>query len=678
MKQQVSYFISHYASQILLCCVIVLLNITNANAQSKAKLKAVQRYEIDAKRMGVDASSEDALPRSREFKRIDSSYYVGWFFEGFYKLNHAADFLGYKNAIVPLERALYLLERDYPKELSTRTNDIQIYFPVYNYQLDYSRIGAALRECYANTEQPEKVVSLMRRALRWKFQKELYLDAYNYLAWTTHRYRFHSNKEYSFLKNNIEENETLAMRYLDSSLKNIQRNKKYNDGLFRPGYEVPDRMGVYHYKCILYSYAFNIDSAEKYYGIMRQNNMLPHNNYANFKSVCGHFREAEKEYQIASKQESGDKRLQEWAYYTSILDLSKGQTKDAIQLCGDMIKGFGSTPGFGWYNIGLSRALIYDGQVDLAKKAIEKASNFKEVHIGTTLGQTHYDFSIQLLKLIQLEQQIAMQKFEHKDWWYTPKVLGNMATMTAERFMQQYLIVNQFAQNPERDRVVYKIFSTESTVSWDEVWYLIKDFSTAFFIKRFEKELKENKRKPVNKYFKLFLARLKTKQGKYEEAKTLLNDIIQDPTIDAEYEKLFLARCFQAFAECADKEEDKDERNKWSYQLFKTYPQLIPFSDLKAPLKLRVVGNDIAALKAFKNCNFDFETSNTDEPTAIISFLKKGDRQIIRYSLIDMKGTIIVPEQSFTYKDGNKAGIELAYRICGVGGNEEEKQAIKK
>ncbi|MES2477659.1 MAG: hypothetical protein V4561_01125 [Bacteroidota bacterium] len=650
----------------------MLCSINVLHAQSKAKLKAVQRYEIDAKRMGVDAGSEDALPRSREFLRIDSSYYVGWFFEGFYKLNHAADYLGYKNAIAPLERALFLLERDYPKELSTRTNDVQLYFPVYNFQVDYTRIGGALRECYANTEQPEKVVALMRRALRWKFQRELYLDAYNYLAWTTHRYRFKTNKQYSFLKSSIQENEALAMRYLDTSLRNIQKNRKYNEGLFQPGYEVADRMGVYHYKCILYSYDFNIDSAEKYYGLMRSNNGLPHNNYANFKSVCGYFREAEKEYQIASGIESGDKRLQEWAYYTSILHIGKGKTKDAVQLSDEMIKGFGSSPGFGWYNIALSRALTYDGQVTAAQKAIEKAAEFKEVHIGTTLGQSHYDFSVQLLKLIQKEQQIAMQKFEHRDWWYTPKVLGNMAQMTTERFMQQYLIINQFAQNPERDRVVYKLFSTESTVSWDEVWYLIKDFSSAFFVKRFEKELKENKRKPINKYFKLFLARLKTKQGNYQEAKTLLNDIIQDPTMDEEYERLFIARCFQALAECADKEKDIVAKDKWTYQMFKTYPQLVPFAGLKVDLKLKISGSDQAVMKAFRNCNFTFDKAKTDAPTAQITFLKKGTKQLIRYSLVDMKGRAIVPEQSFVYKNAEKAGIELAYRICGVGGNESK------
>ena len=453
--------------------LLLFVQMGNAFAQSKALSKAAQRYEIEAKRMGVDAASNDALPRSREFLRIDSSYYVGWFFEGIYKFNHAADYLGFKNALIPLERALFLLERDYPKELSTHSNDVQQYFPVYSFQVDYSRIGAALRECYANTEQPEKVVSLMRRSLRWKFQREYYMDAYNYLAWTTHRYRFKTSKQYSFLKNSIDENEQLAMRYLDTALRNIQRNKKYNEGLFQPGYETADQLGVYHYNCILYSYAFNIDSAEKYYGIMRNNNALPHNNYANFKAVCGRFREAAKEYQIASGQESGDKRLQEWAYFSSILHIGKGQAKQGAELSENMIKGFGSSPGFGWYHIALSRALTYDGQVAAAQKAVDKAANFKEVHIGTTLGQSHYDFSVQLLKLIQKEQQIAMLQFEHKDWWYNPKQLGIIAQSTAERLMQQYLIINQFAQNPERDRVVYTLFSTESTVSWDEIWYLI-------------------------------------------------------------------------------------------------------------------------------------------------------------------------------------------------------------
>ena len=38
------------------------------------------RYEIDAKRIGVNFFDKDALPRSREFIRLDSTYYVGYYY----------------------------------------------------------------------------------------------------------------------------------------------------------------------------------------------------------------------------------------------------------------------------------------------------------------------------------------------------------------------------------------------------------------------------------------------------------------------------------------------------------------------------------------------------------------------------------------------------------------------
>jgi len=70
------------------------------------------RYEIDAKRLGVNFSDKDALPRSREFIRLDSTYYVGWLYEGMFKYDRAADYLGYKNCIAPLRKAFFLFEKD--------------------------------------------------------------------------------------------------------------------------------------------------------------------------------------------------------------------------------------------------------------------------------------------------------------------------------------------------------------------------------------------------------------------------------------------------------------------------------------------------------------------------------------------------------------------------------------
>jgi len=80
----------------------LLVNISHAQINSAA------RYEIDAKRIGVMPTDKDALPRSREFIRLDSTYYVGWMYEGIYKYDRSADYLGYKNAIPALRKSLEL------------------------------------------------------------------------------------------------------------------------------------------------------------------------------------------------------------------------------------------------------------------------------------------------------------------------------------------------------------------------------------------------------------------------------------------------------------------------------------------------------------------------------------------------------------------------------------------
>lgn len=634
-------------------------------AQSQATAKASQRYEIDAKRIGTDMNSEDALPRSREFKRIDSTYYVGWMYEGMYKYNHSADYLGYKNASVPLERALRLMERDYRKELKTRSPDLMVYYPAYRFQLDYSMIALHLMTCYANMEDAQNVYNLLQRFLKWNFQRDYYLDAYNYLGWTVHRNRFYTSAKYSFLKNSIDENEKLANKYLDSGLRRININKRLNATIFQPGYENQERFAVYHYKSILYSYALNIDSASRHYNLLRSSPIFPHNNYGTFMAICGNFREAEKEYKQAIEQDAADKRLKEWAYYSSIIDIYKAQPKSGIELMREMIKGNGSTPGFGWYNIALARCMHYDGQIAEANRYVNKAAEFKELHIGTTLSQAHYDFSIQLIKLVNKQSELKRQMFENRNWWYNPNVLGKMARILGEQYMQQFLIINQFAQNPERDRVVYKLFSTESTVSWDEVWYLIRDFSTRFFVDRFTAELKKDERKYVRKYFSFFIARLKMETGDYKEADRMLDQILKDPNTDAEYEQLFLARIYQAKAECAEKRKDNKAYSEWTYRLYQTFPQLIPDAGLSMNMRLHVSGKAIeVTLKRLNGCNINWN-NDASAADAYISFSPDGKR--IDY-YVTAGNTTVVEKQSLKVENAEKAGVQLAYRLFNIGG----------
>jgi hypothetical protein len=651
---------------------LVICSNNKLFAQSLQIMKANLRYEIDAKRMVTDINSDDALPRSREFKRIDSTYYIGWMYEGVYKYNHAADYLGYRNASIPLERTLKLMERDYRKELGTRTSDLTLLLPAYRFHLDYTQAAWYLMNCYANMEETQKTYDLLRRVVRWNFQRDYFLDAYNFLAWTVHRNRYYTTAKYPFLKTSIDENEKLANIYLDSGLRRIAINRRLNATIFQPGYEQAEKMSVYHYKSILYSYSLKIDSAAYYYNLMRSSPIFPHNNYATFRSICGDFREAEKEYKEAVVQDAADKRLKEWAYYTSIIDIYKAKPKSGVELMKEMIRANGSTPGFGWYNIALARCMHYDGQIKEAERYANKAAEFKELHIGTTLTQSHYDFSTQLVKLMNKQAELERQMFENSNWWYNPKVWGKMTQLLSEKYMQQFLIINQFAQNPERDRVIYKLFSAESTVSWDEVWYLTKDFSTQFFLDRFQKELQTDTRKYVRKYFKLFVARLQMKQDNYKEARILLDQILQDPDIDVDYERLFIARVYQAQAECAEKRKDNAAYKEWVYRMYRLYPQLVPDAGLKMNMQLVVTGQaDDEVVNRLKACNINWV--NNSAPKAYISFSGSGNKKRIDYYVTDISGNYIVEKQSFAYSKPEQAGVDLAYRLFNIGGKMPEK-----
>ena len=93
-----------------MCFVLILMIslIHYSNAQNSAA-----RYEIDAKRAGLDVTGKDAIPRSKEFIRLDSTYYVGYLVEGLYKYERSSDYFGYQLAVKPLAKALNLFEKDY-------------------------------------------------------------------------------------------------------------------------------------------------------------------------------------------------------------------------------------------------------------------------------------------------------------------------------------------------------------------------------------------------------------------------------------------------------------------------------------------------------------------------------------------------------------------------------------
>lgn len=641
-----------------------------ANAQSSAKTKA--RYEIDAKRTVLNINSEEAGPRSREFLRIDSTYYVGWLVEGAFKFNRAADAIGYSAAARSLETCLRHLERDYAKQLRSRSTDLFTYLNSYPFQTDYAQAITLLNQCYNNLELPQQSYNTIRRYLQWDFQRDFF-DPYNMLMWLVHRNRIYTAAKYPFLQNSIDANEALAARFLDTSIRRIQRAQTFNASFFNPESYQSDYLGVYHYKAILYSYLFEMDSAQHYYELLQEGGQPTHNNYANFRAIAADFETATREYELASLSDGGDNRLQEWVYFLSILHIYGARPKEGVRQLDEMIQSHASQPGYGWYQIAKARCLAYDGQIAQAEKTLQKAVEFRELHIGTSLGQPQYDFAIGLQKLFLAQRRLQMVRFENRGWRYHPGSLWNLFKRRGLLTLQRFLIINQLARNPERDRVLYRIFSTENVVSWDEIQMLVAGFSTNYFLKKFKPQITADNRPGVRKYFQYLTATLLMQKGDAEEASRLLQNIQPEASAsEPAAEALLWARKQLALARLADDAGDAQKRGEALVAVAELYPQLLPFSELRVPVRLQLSGAvDAKVVKRIQKCNLELEPPSGAALLVSLRFETVDSTAMrVHYSVLSTTGRRVVAPQSCVYdrKKPEAAGVELAYRILGVGG----------
>jgi len=629
------------------------------------------RYEIDAKRIGVDPLGKDALPRSREFIRLDSTYYVGYMFEGMYKSDKSSDFTGFKYAIPSLRKAFTLLQKDYGTNLKVIFNSPQNYMQSMNRYIDFLQISNTLRECYDNIEMPDSVMWVLNNVSAYNFPKD-HLGVNTIKAWTYHRNRFFTSAKFPFLKSTVEENEKEAFNYCYYALNRIQKNRVKNDTWFGPGQAEADRLNVYHYLALLHCYNKNYDSSEYYYQRLAESGTVSWNNYGNMKLEVGELALSH-EYLDRDKYKYMQKTLKEPFYYIPMLDVYAGRTKDAMNLCKEAITSSGSTPGFGWYNIALCRSYMYDGQLDSAEYVLQKAASFKEVHIGTTLTQSQYEFTINMLKLQLGERKVALVKFENTGWWYSPSALYKIAALTIQKMVMQYVLINQLSANPERDRTVYDLFCGESTTSFDEDYYLIKDFSPSYFIKKYENYQKTDNRQNLQRYFKLMTHQMQWSNGDEDKALEGYRQMIKEIRLDTANEKLFLGRLYEGLSKGSDEQNNEKDYNFYSNALYEEYPQLLPFSGIAIKMKLGTSGtndeNTEKVLKELKHCNINW-TDNADANTAVanINFTKKGDRYEATINVRSGLNKLSVSNEKMIFKDTEGAGKELALRLFGKSG----------
>lgn len=655
----------------LSCCLFVGIN---AAAQNKAA-----RYEIDAKRIGVSPTDKDALPRSREFIRLDSTYYVGWMYEGIYKYDRSADYLGYKFAAVPLQKAFDLLEKDYGDVLKNIYSSFIYYEQYRNRMSDLFQIAYALQNCYNSIEMPDSTMAMLDRIERFHFQKD-YFGVYNERAWIYHRNRFFTSEKFSFLKNSVEENEDMAFRCCYFQLSLIEHNKYVNDYWYGPQQSQDDILSVEHNLAILHCYNRNYDSAEYYYQHLIAGNRVLWGNYANMQHEMGNIDSAITYYSMP--QNIREHALSEPDYYLPEIFLYGGRTKEAIAMARDKIDASGSTPGFGWYNIALARGYLYDGQLDSAGFFLDKAQNFKELHLHTTLTQSQYEFTINLLRTQLLDKKMDQVKFFNKGWWYSVSDLYDLLSLKVQKLMLQYVVVNELASNPERKRIVYDLFCGESTVTWDEIMYLLKDFTSPYFRKQCDYSKENDKRKKVRKYFKLFSSKLKFEGGDdddaYIEADSLLKEVTsaEQAQLDTANEKLFLARLYEVLINTTDDEDRDADHTHYQNNLLEEFPQLVPFANSRIKMKLTVAGNNDEVTNEvvddLKDCNIEWqEQSGKDIPEADISFEKKGKNYQVLFHVKSGSGKAIVSRGEMIFKAAPKVGKELALRLFAKGGELE-------
>jgi hypothetical protein len=646
--------------------VVALLLLASLAAEGQRTARAA----IDSEREGLSYFDVKTLEKSRSFIRRDSTYYVGWLYNGAYLFFRANDKLGFTKAIVPLKKSLDLIEHDFDKQLRTRSNNYGVYSAVFNYQRDYGNIAYMLDRCYQNVEMPDKAIEVLRHVVDRNLQLEQYVTSYNTIAWIYHRNRVYTSRQFPFLRNSVKENVNIANKYLDSALMKMQKDNSLNTGLFDPSFLNSQYLGTFHYKALIEDYKLEIDSANYFYNVLIQNNAYSSNNYAEFKLAMGELDLADEFFKEAEQREySIEKTTKEYYYMRGTLNTYRAHPEEADTLLRKVLAQQGSTPGYGWHCIGLARALHYEGLTSESQDRNNKAARFQELHIGTTWGQEQYNMAVASLTYINHLQFEKEYFFENDQWWFwlNPVNWYHWIKFSLEVHHYKMILASMVAENPEREQVIYSIFSSENLISFDEIGSVIDGFGNEYFIDVYKKMLATDKRPRLKKYIRYFLGKLYLAEGDESEAKKYFMSVLADAEAADEYQSLLVARVYEGLAMATSGAEAKD----WTLKFYNKFPQLVPFSELTMNFKLELSGSDSNEAKQIvaemKDCSIDFSDAPLN-PVVSIEFREGRDAIDVRYTVERADRSLILQQGSLRIQNNEikDAGKLLAYRLFGV------------
>ncbi|WCO01737.1 hypothetical protein [Psychroserpens ponticola] len=629
-----------------------------------------QRIEIDRLERDFKGrySGRKSYELSQKMIQLDSTYYVGHFFEANYRYFRASDKRGYESAIKSLEKAIDLLEKDFPRKLKRSTN-INVYIDQYQFQRKYTFLIFLLSKCYEYIDEPGKSIKVVKRLQKRNFVCNFGVNAYANISWIYLRNRMYSPEKYDFLKPTIEENLEIASKYADSIKNSDKYNQQYLD-IWWPDFANDALMSYYHYKNIIYSHQIKLDSAEYFSKQLEKYDKLSYNNYGNLQFIQAKYQEAEDSYDIAREKDNYDeKSIKEFDYMQSAIKIFKNDIPSSKTIIEESINNLGNAPGFGWNNIALSRAYYYSGDLKKSKKFRDIAANFKEIHVGSTWGEVAYDRNTLLFKYLFHKKSINEIKFRDQYYWYQPKKLYEISKHHFKQENAHLLLTSELSADPERFIGYYNLFASENNIFFDEIWELIKFFNPDYFLKIFESKLKDDERERVHKYFNYFIAQFHLENGDYDLAINEFENVLENEFLDTENEILLIARINEALSKAYTEKDDSASANKYLIDFYNNYPQLVPYSSLKMKFNLKVINKSLTPrqeeiIEELKDCNIEWVENNSDWPTLKINITENEKKQVIVYQVeVDNETKF---EGNFDLKDVEYPGQLIAFKAFGI------------
>ncbi|MBN1348422.1 hypothetical protein JXJ21_03370 [candidate division KSB1 bacterium] len=673
---------ARHFSKIFLLLLLLGIQIFPGTAAIADTAAEKKRATIDSIFYSIpDFKSADALKAAYICQKIDSSYYVGYLIEAYHLDVRASDEAGLRKVI-----PYYLKAREIFEQHAASVLEVSNYGALseddqartIQRQRDYRNIQASLIQHYGNLEMPDSAYAVIMQLRK----KNLSFDTlpFGRLGWLYYRQRIFTPEKYSFLKNTVNENLNYALSFRDSVYRKYERNNPQLKQQFEPYiYDWMnenliefDLLTVNNVTAIVHSYNMQTDSAMHYWHSLDKNDPVVTGNIGFWKCSLGELDSAEFYFEQALEAEDEDEiSLSSENLSLSVCHISAANIDEALEVIDDEIAKKGYSFGYGWHNLGLARAYGYAGLLQKSADHLEKAINFDEIHYNTSSREDQYRFLSYLLLLLLVERQQSLNKFEDTRYWTKVSYWQDMVSMMLTKYTALFYLVNALANNPERDIVFYHLSAIESSITFDELWPIIENFSAKFFLNRFTRLLESDPRLRIRKYYRYFIGKLLMKSGKNEEAYQMLYNAFSDDYWDEEREKLLSARLHEACAMAARELDWERELHYHLKQLYEIYPQLVPFSPLKMAFHLEFEDSQNiepletlrGKLDAFKIDWLDLD--DEDFPTVKLSVATSDTSQVLAYQ-------VLLPKKEDGFITGSLAldtkdlAKKLVYRLFSI------------